>query len=84
MKDATVVFLGRISDGSTTKCQGRWCMRCGFAREIAEGVGKIEIKYISRWLCFSPYDFSFATCLASGLKREGMGEFWTGGEPAPI
>ena len=68
MKDATVVFLGRISDGSTTKCQGRWCMRCGFAREIAEGVGKIEIKYIS----------------ASGLKREGMGEFWTGGEPAPI
>ena len=50
-------------------------MGCGFAREIVEGVGKIEIKYISRWLCFSPLDFSFAMCLASGLKWEGMREF---------
>ena len=41
-------------------------MGYGFAREIVEGVGKLEIKYTSRWLCFPELDFSlFATCLAS-------------------
>ena len=32
-------------------------MGSGFAREVAEGAGKIEINYISRWLCFRPPEF---------------------------
>ena len=31
----------------------------------------------SRLLCLSPLDFSFATCLLSGLKWEGIREFLT-------
>ena len=32
-----------------------------------------------RLLCFSPLDFSFATCLLPGLKWEGIREFLTRG-----
>ena len=37
----------------------------------------------SRLLCLSPLDFSFATCLLSGLKWEGIREFLTWGESDP-
>ena len=53
------------------------------AREVAERCLNKKINYVLRWLCISPLDFSFATSLASGLKRERTGEFWIGGELAP-
>ena len=55
MKDATVMFLSRISDGSAAKDCG--VRAVGLQRAVAEGVGKIEINYISRGLCFRPPEF---------------------------